>query len=173
MSEHINKSEIIRYFKENKKNHRLESNAFKEEFKKYMLDNKVGYHTMINALNIARGKEAISKKAYEKLIKVLDEDEEFLKKIEHIYSWNCEKFDKLMKDSKYDEEEIFLMIRNLYAAEEITQNDVEQYAYYTNQIVDDIKIDKKKNESNQTKRKITIIPELKEDSELLKKYGIF
>ena len=43
-----------------------------------------------------------------------------------------------MKESRYDEEEIFLMIRNLYAAGEITQNDVEQYAYFTNQILGDI-----------------------------------
>ena len=48
-----------------------------------------------------------------------------------------------MKESRYDEEEIFLMIRNLYAAGEITQNDVEQYADFTNQIVEDIKKEKK------------------------------
>lgn len=143
MSEHINKSEIIKFFRENKKNYRLDSNAFVEVFKKYMFDNKIGYHTMINTLNIARGKEAISKRAYEKLMKVLEYDVEFYMQIEHQYSWNCKTFDKLMKESSYDEEEIFLMVRNLYAAGEITQNDVEQYAYFTNQIVEDIKKEKK------------------------------
>lgn len=47
MSEHINKSEIIKFFRDNKKNYRLDSNAFVEVFKTYMLDNKIGYHTMI------------------------------------------------------------------------------------------------------------------------------
>jgi hypothetical protein len=117
-------------------------NAFVEVFKTYMLDNKIGYHTMINTLNIAREKEAISKRTYKKLMKVLEYDDEFYMKIEHQYSWNCKIFDKLMKESRYDEKEIFLMIRNLYAAGEITQNDVEQYAYFTNQIVEDIKTDK-------------------------------
>lgn len=65
MSEHINKSEIIKFFRDNKKNYRLDSNAFVEVFKKYILDNKIGYHTMMNTLNIAREKEAISKRAYE------------------------------------------------------------------------------------------------------------
>lgn len=59
-------------------------------------------------------------------------------KIEHQYSWICKTFEKLMKESRYDEEEIFLMIRNLYVASEITQNYVEQYADFTNQIVIDI-----------------------------------
>lgn len=59
-------------------------------------------------------------------------------KIEYQYSWICKTFEKLMKESRYDEEEIFLMIRNLYVASDITQNDVEQYADFTNQIVIDI-----------------------------------
>lgn len=46
-------------------------------------------------------------------MKVLEYDDEFYMKIKHQYSWNCKTFDKLMKESKY-EEEIFLMIRNLY-----------------------------------------------------------
>ncbi|MBQ2892488.1 MAG: hypothetical protein IJE45_06305 [Bacilli bacterium] len=77
MSEHINKSEIIKFFRDNKKNYRLDSNAFVEVFKTYMLDNKIGYHTIINTLNIAREKEAISKRAYERLMKVLEYDDEF------------------------------------------------------------------------------------------------
>lgn len=36
------------------------------------------------------------------------------------------------------------MVRNLYVAGEITQNDVEQYAYFTNQIVEEIKKEKNK-----------------------------
>lgn len=107
-----------------------------------MLNNKIGYDMMINTLNIAREKEVISKRAYEKLMKVLEYDDEFYMKIEHQYSWNCITFDKLMKESKY-EEEIFLMIRNLYTTCQITQNDVEQYAYFTNQIVEDIKKEKR------------------------------
>ena len=83
MSEHINKTEINKFFKDNKKNYRLDSNTFVEVFKKYMLDKKIGYHTMINTLNIAREKEAISKRAYEKLMKVLEYDNEFYMKIEH------------------------------------------------------------------------------------------
>lgn len=35
------------------------------------------------------------------------------------------------------------MVRNLYAVGEITQNDVEQYAYFTNQIAEDIKTEKR------------------------------
>lgn len=168
MSEHINKSEIIKFFRDNKKNYRLDSNAFVEVFKTYMLDNKIGYHTMINTLNIAREKEAISKRAYEKLMKVLEYDDEFYMKIEHQYSWNCKTFDKLMKESRYDEEEIFLMIRNLYAAGEITQNDVEQYAYFTNQIVEDIKKEKKEEKASYESRrtgKVKIIPDSRFGSE--------
>ena len=137
-----------------------------------MLDNKIGYHTMINTLNIAREKEAISKRAYEKLMKVLEYDDEFFMKIEHQYSWNCKTFDKLMKESRYDEEEIFLMIRNLYAAGEITQNDVEQYANFTNQIVEDIKKEKKEEKSfyeTKSTTKVKII----DDSMFFKNYGIF
>lgn len=78
-------------------------------------------------------------------MKVLEYDDEFYIKIEHQYSWNCKIFDKLMKQSRYGEEEIFLMVRNLYAAGEITQNDVEQYAYFTKQIAEDIKTEKKIN----------------------------
>ena len=100
---------------------------------------------MINILNIARGKEAISKRAYEKLMKVLEYDDEFYMQIKHQYSWNCKTFDKLMKESRYDEDEIFIMIRNLYETGEITQNDVEQYAYFANQIAEDIKTEKKIN----------------------------
>ena len=168
MSEHINKSEIIKFFRDNKKNYRLDSNAFVEVFKKYMLDNKIGYHTMMNTLNIAREKESISKKAYEKLMKVLEDDGELYMKIEHEYSWNCKTFDKLMKESRYDEEEIFLMIRNLYAAGEITQNDVEQYANFTNQIVEDIKKEKKEEKTSYESRrtgKVKIIPDSRFGSE--------
>lgn len=99
---------------------------------------------MMNTLNIAREKESISKRTYERLMKVLEYDDEFYMKIKHQYSWNCSTFDKLMKESRYDEEEIFLMVRNLYAAGEITQNDGEQYAYFTKKIVEDIKKEKKK-----------------------------
>ena len=169
MSEHINKSEIIKFFRDNKKNYRLDSNAFVEVFKTYMLDNKIGYHTMINTLNIAREKEAISKRAYERLMKVLEYDYEFYMQIEHQYYWNCKIFDKLMKESRYDEEEIFLMVRNLYAAGEITQNDVEQYAYFTKQIAEDIKKEKKEEKTFYEPRrtgKINII----DDSEYNQEY---
>lgn len=105
-------------------------------------------------------------------MKVLEYDDEFYMKIEHQYSWNCKTFDKLMKESRYDEEEIFLMIRNLYAAGEITQNDVEQYAYFTNQIMEDIKKEKKEEKTSYEPRrtgKINII----DDSEFFKKYKVF
>lgn len=172
MSEHINKSEIIKFFRDNKKNYRLDSNAFVEVFKTYMLDNKIGYHTMINTLNIAREKEAISKRAYEKLMKVLEDDEELYMKIEHENSWNCKTFDKLMKESRYDEEEILLMIRNLYAAGEITQNDVEQYAYFTKQIAEDIKKEKKEEKLIYEAKRTTKV-KIIDDSEFFKNYRIY
>lgn len=47
-----------------------------------------------------------------------------------------------MKESRYDEEEILLIIKNLYRSGEINQNDVERYANETNQYVEDLKIEK-------------------------------
>ena len=61
------------------------------------------------------------------------------------------------------------MVRNLYAAGEITQNDVEQYAYFTKQIAEDIKKEKKEEKTFYEPRrtgKINII----DDSEYNQEY---
>ncbi len=157
MKEHINKSEIIKYLKENRSKYRIDGKEFKPIFIQYMIDNKIGYHTMANALNIAISKKAISQRAYKKLTELL-EDEILYNKIDYMYSWNCGTFERLMKEEYYNEDEIFIMIKSLYIAGEITQNDVEKYAYETNQHVEDIVINKKEKniETSNNKRRIII-----------------
>jgi len=141
MKDHINKSQIIKFLKENKLKYRLDSNEFKPIFIEYILNNKIGFYIMTNALNVAIEKKAISKRAYTKLNKIIDDDE-LCEKIDYSYSWNFYVFERLMKESRYDEEEILLIIKNLYRSGEINQNDVERYANETNQYVEDLKIEK-------------------------------
>lgn len=63
MKDHINKSQIIKFLKENKLKYRLDSNEFKPIFIEYILNNKIGFYIMTNALNVA-----IEKKQFQNVL---------------------------------------------------------------------------------------------------------
>ena len=135
MEKDISKKEIIKFLYRCKKNYKLSSEDFKPKFKEYLMANDIGYFAILSALNLALEKKRISNKEYKCLITIIDTyDEDF--KLKYAYSWNCDEFISLMKDHHYTDDEILVMIKNLYLSGKIKLNDIEKYAYDTNQKYD-------------------------------------
>lgn len=132
MEKDISKKEIIKFLYRCKKNYKLFSEEFKPVFKEYLMINEIGYFAISSALNLALENKRITNKEYKCLITIIDTyDEDF--KLKYAYSWNCEEFISLMKDHHYTDDEILVMIKNLYLSGKIKLNDIEKYAYDTNQ----------------------------------------
>lgn len=135
MEKDISKKEIIKFLYRCKKNYKLFSEDFKPIFKEYLMTNDIGYFAILSALNLALEKKRISNKEYKCLITIIDTYEEDFK-LKYSYSWNCDEFISLMKDHHYTDDEILVMIKNLYLSGKIKLNDIEKYAYDTNQKYD-------------------------------------
>ena len=135
MEKDISKKEIIKFLYRCKKSYKLSSEDFKPIFKEYLMANYIGYFAISSALNVALEKKRISNKEYKCLITIIDTyDEDF--KLKYAYSWNCNEFISLMKDHHYTDDEILVMIKNLYLSGKIKLNDIEKYVYDTNQKYD-------------------------------------
>ena len=135
MEKDISKKEIIKFLYRCKKSYKLFSEEFKPVFKEYLMTNDIGYFAISSALNLALEKKRISNKEYKCLITIIDTyDEDF--KLKYAYSWNCDEFISLMKDHHYTDDEILVMIKNLYLSGKIKLNDIEKYVYDTNQKYD-------------------------------------
>ena len=135
MEKDISKKEIIKFLYRCKKSYKLSSEDFKPIFKEYLMANDIGYFANSSALNLALEKKRISNKEYKCLITIIDTyDEDF--KLKYAYSWNCNEFISLMKDHHYTDDEILVMIKNLYLSGKIKLNDIEKYVYDTNQKYD-------------------------------------
>ena len=135
MEKDISKKEIIKFLYRCKKNYKLFSEEFKAIFKEYLMTNDIGYFAILSALKLALENKRITNKEYKSLITIIDTyDEDF--KLKYSYSWNCDEFISLMKDHYYTDDEILVMIKNLYLSSKINLNDIEKYAYDTNQKYD-------------------------------------
>ena len=135
MEKDISKKEIIKFLYRCKKNYKLFSEEFKPVFKEYLMVNDIGYFAISSALNLALENKRISNKEYKSLITIIDTYEEDFK-LKYSYSWNCDEFISLMKDHHYTDDEILVMIKNLYLSGKIKLNDIEKYVYDTNQKYD-------------------------------------
>lgn len=132
MKKDISKKEIIKFLYKSKKIYKLSSNDFKPIFKEYLINNSIGYFTILSALNIALNNKKITNKDFKSLINIIDDYEDRLD-LEYSYSWNCDEFISLMKDHHYTDDEILVMRKNLYLSGKIKLNDIEKYVYDTNQ----------------------------------------
>lgn len=96
------------------------------------MTNDIGYFAILSALNLALENKRITNKEYKSLITIIDTyNEDF--KLRYAYSWNSDESISLMKDRYYTDDEILVMIKNLYLSGKIKLNDIEKYAYDTNQ----------------------------------------